>query len=90
MNDSDEIVQAGKQLKISKAKASRPSYNPKSKRDWGNGMATAGCTKKCTKVAPNHFGNIPGIDVGMTWLYRIQVGRVRVFYFTSIVLIQRA
>ena len=63
----------GKELKISKARAKRPSYNPTSKRDWGNGMATAGRTKECKKVPKNHFGPIPGIDVGMCWLYRMQV-----------------
>jgi hypothetical protein len=42
------------------------------KRDWGKGHATAGRTKTCTIVPCNHFGPIPGIDVGMTWKFRIQ------------------
>ena len=44
-----------------------------SKRDWGKGLATAGRSKTCTIVPKNHFGPIPGIDVGMCWKFRIQV-----------------
>jgi E3 ubiquitin-protein ligase UHRF1 len=36
-------------------------------------MATAGRTKSCSKVPANYFGAIPGIEVGMSWKYRIQV-----------------
>ena len=36
-------------------------------------MATAGRSKVCTKVDADHAGPIPGIEVGMTWRYRIQV-----------------
>ena len=48
------------------------------KRDWGRGMATAGRTKTNTSIAKGHFGPIPGIDVGMSWQYRIQVSEVGV------------
>ena len=34
------------------------------------GMSTQG-TKKCTIVPPNHFGPIPGVPVGTSWLFRI-------------------
>ena len=27
----------------------------------------------CTKVDKNHFGPIPGIEPGMSWMFRIQV-----------------
>ncbi len=37
------------------------------------GMATAGRTKACTIVPPNHFGPIPGVPVGSLWRYRLQV-----------------
>ena len=42
-------------------------------RDWGQGFACQGRTKECTTVPRNHFGPIPGIEVGMSWLQRIQV-----------------
>lgn len=45
----------------------------KSKRDWGKGMACVGRTKKCNIVPSNHFGPIPGVEVGTTWLFRVQV-----------------
>jgi len=44
-----------------------------SKRDWGQGFATVGRTKVCNKVDKNHFGPIPGIEVGMSWLFRVQI-----------------
>lgn len=70
-NDEDEIVKPGAMLKKNKKKDRNPGVQ--CKRDWGNGMATSGRQKTCTKVPPNHFGPIPGIDVGMTWKYRIQL-----------------
>ena len=36
-------------------------------------MATTGRSKTCTKVPSNHFGPIPGVEVGMCWKYRIQI-----------------
>ena len=42
-------------------------------RDWGKGFACQGRTKVCSKVAKNHFGPIPGVAVGQTWLMRIQL-----------------
>jgi E3 ubiquitin-protein ligase UHRF1 len=38
-------------------------------------MACVGRTKKCTLVPPNHYGPIPGIEVGTCWLYRVQVSQ---------------
>ena len=43
------------------------------KRDWGKGFACQGRNKVCTKVAKYHYGPIPGIGVGQSWLMRIQV-----------------
>lgn len=36
-------------------------------------MACAGRNKECTIVPSNHFGPIPGVDVGTTWRFRFQV-----------------
>ena len=72
-NDEDEIVRPGQKLKIGKSKAKMPSMQNKSSRDWGGGMATTGRSKTCTKVPSNHFGPIPGVEVGMCWKYRIQI-----------------
>ncbi len=72
-NDENEIVNAGSYLKQSKKKSKMPSAKKACKRDWGNGFATVGRSKTCTKVPSDHFGPIPGIDVGMCWKYRIQL-----------------
>lgn len=37
------------------------------------GMACAGRNSICTIVPLNHYGPIPGIEVGMTWKFRMQV-----------------
>lgn len=50
-----------------------PSRKAESVRDWGKGMACVGRTKECTLVEKNHFGPIPGVEVGTCWKYRIQV-----------------
>ncbi|XP_001945737.1 E3 ubiquitin-protein ligase UHRF1 isoform X1 [Acyrthosiphon pisum] len=70
-NDENEIVKAGEKLKVSKKKT--PESMSTSKRDWGKGMACVGRTKKCNIVPSNHFGPIPGVEVGTTWLFRVQV-----------------
>lgn len=77
--DTNEIVKAGGKLKVSKKTLTKtPS---KSKRDWGKGMACVGRTKKCTIVPSNHFGSIPGVEVGTTWMFRVQVSfRKNTFY----------
>ena len=41
------------------------------KRDWGKGMATQGVQKKCTVVAHDFFGPIPGVEVGTSWCFRV-------------------
>ena len=72
--DSSKIVKAGEKLKESKKKAKAPStLNKETNRDWGRGMACAGRSKECTIVPSNHFGPIPGVDVGTTWRFRFQV-----------------
>lgn len=47
-------------------------------------MACVGRTKECTIVPSNHYGPIPGIPVGSTWRFRVQV------YFFLIDLVKRA
>ncbi|CAG9782394.1 unnamed protein product [Diatraea saccharalis] len=54
------------------AKQLKKNTGSKSSRDWGRGMACAGKTKTCA-MPPNHFGPIPGIEVGMCWRFRIQL-----------------
>merc|ERR1719315_911488 len=66
--NDDNIV--GGKVKMGKKKAG-PAGD--SKRDWGQGFATVGRTKVCNKVDKNHFGPIPGIEVGMSWLFRVQI-----------------
>jgi E3 ubiquitin-protein ligase UHRF1 len=37
------------------------------------GMACVGRQKICNTVPPNHFGPIPGVEVGTLWKFRVQV-----------------
>nr|CAD7446560.1 unnamed protein product [Timema bartmani] len=48
------------------------SKTTSSKRDWGKGMACVGRTKVCTIVPPDHFGPVPGVEVGTSWMFRMQ------------------
>ncbi|XP_023230679.1 E3 ubiquitin-protein ligase UHRF1-like [Centruroides sculpturatus] len=78
-NDETEVVRAGEKLKESKKKARMASATNKSnKRDWGKGMACVGRTKECTIVPPNYFGQIPGVEVGMCWKFRMQASEAGV------------
>ncbi|XP_025857149.1 E3 ubiquitin-protein ligase UHRF2 isoform X2 [Vulpes vulpes] len=76
--DSSEVVKAGEGLKMSKKKAKMPSASTESRRDWGRGMACVGRTRECTIVPSNHYGPIPGIPVGSTWRFRVQVSEAGV------------
>ncbi|KAJ8401938.1 hypothetical protein AAFF_G00375190 [Aldrovandia affinis] len=77
-NDTSEVVKAGEKLKASKKRAKMPSANTESQRDWGKGMACVGRTKECTIVPSNHYGPIPGVPVGTTWKFRVQVSEAGV------------
>ncbi|XP_071800334.1 E3 ubiquitin-protein ligase UHRF1-like [Asterias amurensis] len=77
-NDASQVVMAGQKLKHSKKKAKMASSINGSTRDWGKGMACQGRTKVCTIVPPNHFGEIPGIHVGQSWKFRVQVSEAGV------------
>ncbi|KAI0233000.1 E3 ubiquitin-protein ligase UHRF1 [Lamellibrachia satsuma] len=72
-NDESEVVRAGEKLKKSKKKSKMASATSTAKRDWGRGMACVGRTKMCTMVPPNHQGPVPGVEVGTTWKFRVQV-----------------
>ena len=37
------------------------------------GMACVGRQKVCNIVPSNHFGPIPGVEVGTLWKFRVQV-----------------
>nr|CAD7200520.1 unnamed protein product [Timema douglasi] len=76
-NDENEIVRAGGKLKESKRKSMAASKTTSSKRDWGKGMACVGRTKVCTIVPPDHFGPVPGVEVGTSWLFRMQAQQER-------------
>ncbi|KAK4320574.1 hypothetical protein Pmani_008578 [Petrolisthes manimaculis] len=71
-NDDTEIVRAGEKLKDSKKKAKMASATSSSARDWGKGFACAGRQKVCTIVPQNHFGPVPGVEVGTQWKFRLQ------------------
>lgn len=71
-NDENAIVKAGESLKGSKKREKMPATK-QSGREWDNGMACAGRTKECTIVPKNHFGPVPGVEVGTIWKFRSQV-----------------
>ncbi|XP_027232430.2 E3 ubiquitin-protein ligase UHRF1-like [Penaeus vannamei] len=71
-NDDSEIVKAGEKLKESKKKAKMASAKSNTSRDWGKGFACAGRQKVCTIVPQNHFGVVPGVEVGTMWKFRLQ------------------
>ncbi|XP_026824930.1 E3 ubiquitin-protein ligase UHRF1 isoform X2 [Ooceraea biroi] len=76
-NDDSEIVKAGERLKQSKKKSSVREVKDLRK-DWGKGMACVGRTKICSIVPSHHRGPIPGIEVGMCWMFRMQVSEMGV------------
>lgn len=77
-NDDSEIVKAGEKLKDSKKKAKMASAKGNTSRDWGKGFACAGRQKVCTIVPQNHFGPIPGVEVGTLWKFRLQASEAGV------------
>lgn len=68
--NENEVIKIGEKIKSKKT--------GRSTRDWGNGFATVGRTKTCSIVPTDHRGPIPGIDVGTTWKFRIQVSEAGV------------
>ncbi|KAH3867286.1 hypothetical protein DPMN_030412, partial [Dreissena polymorpha] len=76
--DSSEIVKAGEKLKESKKKSKMASQQNSTSRDWGKGMACVGRQKVCNIVPMNHFGAIPGVEVGTMWKFRVQVSEAGV------------
>ncbi|XP_025095806.1 E3 ubiquitin-protein ligase UHRF1-like isoform X2 [Pomacea canaliculata] len=77
-NDENEVVKAGEKLKESKKKAKMASSKNNTSRDWGKGMACVGRTKECTIVPSNHYGPVPGVEVGTMWKFRVQVSEAGV------------
>ncbi|RXG62368.1 E3 ubiquitin-protein ligase UHRF1 [Armadillidium vulgare] len=78
--DDSEIVKAGEKLKESRKKARMASSKNSntSSRDWGKGFACAGRQKVCSIVPQDHFGPIPGVEVGTLWKFRLQVSEAGV------------
>ncbi|KAK7010488.1 E3 ubiquitin-protein ligase UHRF1 [Biomphalaria glabrata] len=77
-NDDTAIVKTGEKLKVNKKKAKMASASSTSNRDWGKGMACVGRSKMCTIVSSNHYGPIPGVEVGTLWKFRVQVSEAGV------------
>ncbi|ESO04458.1 hypothetical protein HELRODRAFT_79229 [Helobdella robusta] len=71
--DTSQVVRAGEKLKESSKKTKMASSQSTSNRDWGKGMACQGRSKMCTIVPSNHFGPVPGVEVGSLWKFRVQV-----------------
>ncbi|XP_018371936.1 PREDICTED: E3 ubiquitin-protein ligase UHRF1-like [Trachymyrmex cornetzi] len=73
-NDENEIVKAGDKLK----KTKKQFICSGKERNWGGGMACVGRQKVCGLVSSHHSGEIPGVDVGTTWMFRMQVSEAGV------------
>ncbi|XP_045779852.1 E3 ubiquitin-protein ligase UHRF1-like [Maniola jurtina] len=64
--DPNDVVAPGA------ARQTKKTTGSEATRDWGRGMACVGKTKDSDMPA-DHFGPIPGIEVGMIWRYRMQL-----------------
>uniref|UniRef100_T1IID2 RING-type E3 ubiquitin transferase n=1 Tax=Strigamia maritima TaxID=126957 RepID=T1IID2_STRMM len=71
--DTDEVVKAGENLKMSRKKAKMPSSIGTCNRDWGKGMACMPRSYHCTMFPKDHFGAISNVNVGSMWKFRAQV-----------------
>ncbi|KAF9432920.1 E3 ubiquitin-protein ligase uhrf1, partial [Entomortierella beljakovae] len=47
-------------------------------KDWDRGNSCVGLSRKCTVVGPDHVGPIPGVPVGSSWRFRINVAEAGV------------
>ncbi|XP_011881971.1 PREDICTED: E3 ubiquitin-protein ligase UHRF1-like isoform X2 [Vollenhovia emeryi] len=74
--DENEIVKAGDKLKGTKKRPIRKTGEKE--RNWGGGMACVRRQQICYIVPENHCGPVPGVDVGTTWKFRIQVSEAGV------------
>uniref|UniRef100_A0A914W973 RING-type E3 ubiquitin transferase n=1 Tax=Plectus sambesii TaxID=2011161 RepID=A0A914W973_9BILA len=66
-----QTVLPGKGIKLSAKKAN--SAAAKATRAWGRGVSCSGVGNKNTDVPTDYKGPIPGIQVGQTWQYRLQL-----------------
>ncbi|XP_045784907.1 E3 ubiquitin-protein ligase UHRF1-like [Maniola jurtina] len=64
--DPNDVVAPGA------ARQAKKTTGSETTRDWGRGMACVGKTKDSDMPA-DHFGPIPGMEVGMIWRYRMQL-----------------
>ncbi|KAJ2812197.1 hypothetical protein GGI24_006709, partial [Coemansia furcata] len=72
VNDPNIVISGEKKLDLSNTrKAKMPSATQT--KSWGGGMACAAAAKTCTIVGKDHVGPIPGVHVGQSWRYRLQV-----------------
>ena len=80
--NEDDIVKAGENQEDGKKKKKMASKaNPQNCNiDWGKGFATVGRTKECKIVSNHHFGPILGVEVGESWLLRLQVSEAGRLY----------
>lgn len=69
--DDSKIVKAGETAKLQTRKLLKMA-SAKAQGKWGCGNGCDGVSKK--SIMPrNHFGSIPGIEIGTCWRYRKQV-----------------
>ncbi|KAJ2026665.1 hypothetical protein GGI06_000055 [Coemansia sp. S85] len=72
VNDPNIVISGETRLDLSNTrKAKMPSATQT--KNWGGGMACASASKTCTIVGKDYIGAIPGVHVGQSWRYRLQV-----------------
>lgn len=75
--DENEVIKTGEAEKL-RTKRLRQMPSANQTRKWGGKHSCDGVSKKCTIVPSDHYGPIPGVDVGTCWRYRKQVSEAGV------------
>ena len=72
-NDDDIVGGTNKMAKKKFAVGTKDGTN-----DRGKGFACTGSNKTCTKIDKKTSGPIPGIEMGLAWMFRIHIFRRKV------------
>ncbi|RWS03975.1 E3 ubiquitin-protein ligase UHRF1-like isoform X3 [Dinothrombium tinctorium] len=72
-NEDKQVIERKELLHLEKKKV-----NKKAKGEWGRGLSCVGRTKVADFVKKDHFGPIPGVDVGTWWRFRFQASEAGV------------
>ncbi|RWS26090.1 hypothetical protein B4U80_10450, partial [Leptotrombidium deliense] len=71
-NEDQETIESKEEMHLQEKKSKQPKCSGK----WGRGLSCVGRTKVSETVTKDHFGPIPGIQVGTCWRFRFQASEV--------------